>query len=869
MTARDDYPSHEQTFAAADAKLDLARQLYARAEPLAEASPSWLYLTKARKLPADAVRAALGELRMIEPLIEGRDAADYAVVSLLRDRDGEVSGLQCAFHDVLGAASAKAPKRQSYSLRPGGVRDGLFHAGGGEGSRSFITEGRLEKSIALASLDLGPVYGAGGRTILGCAPPPEPEVALITDRRPDGDAGTGHDRDMKRACDLLQLAGKTVLITDDPPCQGHSGGTHCADADAFLVRHGEVLLEEWARSARQVGGLSMDGEARRVARIVDPLERDAEATATAKRLKVRVGEFREAVRKHHDGEVRPAAADEATGSRMSFDPVVAATGPQDGAQLLDDLDAAIARHAFVDCNARTKAVLWSVHNHRRFHRNISMLPRLVISAPGEDSGKSSLGEVLQHVGDVMAYSSDPSPASVFRAIEEHFCGWVFDEVDAWYGLLDLMRKIINSGSDERAKVHRTEDVGRGDKRRMEVREYSPYAPMIFIGLKLDRLLRRTTLSRALLIRMRPARVGEVVEDINGNREAIARLVTLAGRAKRWVADNETALRVARPEIPEGVINRLRQIWGPLFAIADQAGGDWRKRAEAALTADRAEARDPNLGEQLLLDIRGVIRKHGIVVGDDVALHTADIIAKLLNLEERAWSVFGKSRDAIRDFEIRDLLRPFGLKPVQIQIGGRGGPNRRGYWLAEIEAAIDRYIASSPAKAESAARPLDEGLSDCPASQIDLAAPSPETPPEKPAARRKTETSQGDKPRSSGLAADPAPAEQQQYNGTGNGAAERAPRVGDRVQWTSEGVDQIPGGAYITWVSDDGAYVRVDGSMTGIPVSQITILHAAGTHTCVDCGAEVPKSTRGPTPKRCSECRSRRGRPAVKPGAVFQ
>jgi hypothetical protein len=405
---------------------------------------------------------------------------------------------------------------------------------------------------------------------------------------------------------------------------------------------------------------------------------------------------------------------------------------------------------------------------------------------------------------------------------------------------------------------------------MAVREYSPYAPMIFIGLKLDRLLRRTTLSRALLIRMRPARVGEVVEDINGNRAAIAGLTTLAGRAKRWVADNEAALRVARPEMPKGVINRQRQIWGPLFGIADQAGGDWRERAEAALGADRAEERDPNLGEQLLLDVRDVIQGHGVVVGDDLAMHTRDIIAKLLNLEERPWGVYGKARDAVRDFEIRDLLRPFGLKPVQIQIGGRGGPNRMGYWLAEIEAAADRYIASPPKRAESASRPLDGDLSDCPASESGLEAPPPETLSEKPASRRKTETGQGDKPRSRGLEAVSGSVEQEQYNGAGNGAAaERAPRVGDRVQWTSEGVDQIPGGAPITWVSDDGAYVRVDGSMTGIPASQITILHAAGAHACVDCGGEVPKPARGPTPKRCPECRVRGRRPVVKTGVLFQ
>jgi hypothetical protein len=251
MTARDDYPDREETFAAAERGIELEQQLGARAEPVVEGDAGWLYLTKTRRLPTDAVRAALGELRALEPLIEGRDAADCAVVSLLRDGDDAVSGLQLTFHDVLGAPSAKAPKRQSYSLRPNGMRDGLFYAGGGEGSRAFITEGRLEKSIALASLGLGPVYGGGGRTILGCAPPPEPEVVLVSDHRPDDTvvdlqtkltAADAHARDMKRAVDLLLLAGKTVSVRPEPTC-----------------------------------------------------------CCCKKRLRGRVGEFRKAVRKHRDG----------------------------------------------------------------------------------------------------------------------------------------------------------------------------------------------------------------------------------------------------------------------------------------------------------------------------------------------------------------------------------------------------------------------------------------------------------------------------------------------------------------------------------------------------------------------------------------
>ena len=90
----------------------------------------------------------------------------------------------------------------------------------------------------------------------------------------------------------------------------------------------------------------------------------------------------------------------------------------------------------------------------------------------------------------------------------------------------------------------------------------------------------------------------------------------------------------------------------------------------------------------------------------------------------------------------------------------------------------------------------------------------------------------------------------------------------RVQWTSEGVDQFPGGATVAWVSDDGEYVRVDGSMTGIPISQVTVLYAPAGGSCIDCGGEVPKPARGPTPKRCPKCRAKRRRPTVEPGVVF-
>jgi hypothetical protein len=109
------------------------------------------------------------------------------------------------------------------------------------------------------------------------------------------------------------------------------------------------------------------------------------------------------------------------------------------------------------------------------------------------------------------------------------------------------------------------------------------------------------------------------------------------------------------------------------------------------------------------------------------------------------------------------------------------------------------------------------------------------------------------------------------NGQDQVSTERCyPKVGDTVQWTSDGVDQLPGGAVVIWVSDDGAFVRVSGSRTGIPVDQLTVLSAstAALRSCIDCGRAVAKPARGPYPKRCNECRAGRPVPVVEPGFVL-
>jgi hypothetical protein len=59
----------------------------------------------------------------------------------------------------------------------------------------------------------------------------------------------------------------------------------------------------------------------------------------------------------------------------------------------------------------------------------------------------------------------------------------------------------------------------------------------------------------------------------------------AGKAKmwleRWAAQVRDEVADADPEVPEGVEGRAEDIWTPLLAVAEAAGGDWPERARAA------------------------------------------------------------------------------------------------------------------------------------------------------------------------------------------------------------------------------------------------------------------------------------------------
>ena len=138
-----------------------------------------------------------------------------------------------------------------------------------------------------------------------------------------------------------------------------------------------------------------------------------------------------------------------------------------------------------------------------------------------------------------------------------------------------MRSIINGWYTR----HGTYLTGKGGK----ATRVPVFGPLAMAGLDTMETDTGDTLtallSRGIKIRMTKAPSDNRPAKLTANAEEAA------GKAKiwleRWAGQVRDEVAAAQPEVPEGLEGRAEQIWIPLLAIADAAGGEWPARARAA------------------------------------------------------------------------------------------------------------------------------------------------------------------------------------------------------------------------------------------------------------------------------------------------
>ncbi|WP_236793228.1 DUF3631 domain-containing protein [Amycolatopsis sp. GM8] len=367
-----------------------------------------------------------------------------------------------------------------------------------------------------------------------------------------------------------------------------------------------------------------------------------------------------------------------------------------GHEVLDRVRDFTARfNVFPSEHCAPMLALWYAHTHAADHFYVT--PRLILSSVEPGSGKTRVLEVAQFLVRAPEMTFSATTAALFRMVNDGPITILFDEVDTIFGGKsggnnEDLRGLLNAGYKRGATVARCV----GDAKAMKVQRFPVFAPAALAGIAGN--MPDTITTRAITIHMKRRRHDEEVGEF-WEEEVEAEAAPLREALAGWVGSVTDKVSRGRPVMPPGVRDRAAEIWRPLIAIADAAGGHWPDTARAAcLHFVEVANTDRNGGGQrlqLLADLRDLYTTR-----DTDKLTTDDILAALHELDESPWAELdGKALDSRR---LAAFLKPYGVLAKDVKLPG--GIVRRGYRAdgpGGLADAWQRYLPPAATSATSA------------------------------------------------------------------------------------------------------------------------------------------------------------------------
>jgi len=338
--------------------------------------------------------------------------------------------------------------------------------------------------------------------------------------------------------------------------------------------------------------------------------------------------------------------------------------------ILDEVDAYLGRFvAFPSDGARHAVTLWAAHTH--LYDCFDSTPRLVLSSPEKQSGKTRCLEVLDLIVANAMPAGSISPAALVRSLAEKPTPTVLlDEYDAVFGGppsegSEDLRGIINNG-------HRPGmDYIRCVPPKWDRQAFPVFAPVALAGIG---HLPDTVVDRSVLVTMRRRAPGERVEPFRRRRHEPPG-TELGDRLAEWADEHRFDLNGYEPDNP--LEDRPADVWEPLLAIGDHAGEVWAVRARSAAVSLTSRQDIPeSLGIELLRDIRTVWP-----IGEPTVA-AAELVELLRAVEEMRWAEHRGNGLTARS--LLQFLRQFGIHSHKKE-------NANVYAHADLADAWDRYL----------------------------------------------------------------------------------------------------------------------------------------------------------------------------------
>jgi len=337
--------------------------------------------------------------------------------------------------------------------------------------------------------------------------------------------------------------------------------------------------------------------------------------------------------------------------------------------------------------------LWIIHTWLADETYTS--PRLLIDSPVPGSGKTTLLDHLDKLcKNPIQMASVSSAALLARVTADGTKTLLIDEADR---SLDLKRPgsgdliaILNSGYKKGGSRPVLVPKKGGD---WEYSQMPTYSPVAIAGNTPH--LPDDTRSRCISVRLMPDLAGTAEQSDWEWLEIDAQ--DLQDHIQEAVEPIREAVRMARPNLPEGCRNRHRERWNPLAKIASVSGQKWIDKcnyliqADLALAAEVAENGEGSVRPSVMIaqDL------HKLLGGEPKSVPSTEIVRDLIKMNPEAWSMaspYGKDLTPKRMGTI--LNSNFGIYSQRI------GSNARG-WHTNQFIQIWERLGITPYKATEA------------------------------------------------------------------------------------------------------------------------------------------------------------------------
>jgi hypothetical protein len=418
--------------------------------------------------------------------------------------------------------------------------------------------------------------------------------------------------------------------------------------------------------------------------------------------------------------------------------------PVGGAVLLDELERLLGRFVVLPKWGAETLALWILHTYAFPLRDVSTY--LGLESPEKRCGKTTLLTVLSELVNRPVVAANISSPALFRVIEETRPTLLIDEADTLLQGNDELRGILNSGYTRKTayvvrvanqlthynlrgpgsagasryplqrQSSRPKETGEpggglpcepqdGDGHRPPLQvarepedaspcegatrlvRYSCWCPKIMAAIG---RLPDTLADRCIVVRMQRKTADEQCERLR-NLEA----ASLRQQCARFVRDHAEGIAGARPEVPCSLNDRAGDIWEPLLALADLAGGVWPEKARQAAVGLTVSTQENSPIGALFLDILLFLLRENAA-----RIHSRTLVTGLTTILERPWAELRNGKPITESWLARQL-RPYGIRPKTIWIGGIVA---KGYLKEDFAEAFRRYIPRSELEALRAPAP---------------------------------------------------------------------------------------------------------------------------------------------------------------------